>query len=241
MSATRCEICNTTVKAGRTRAHERTARHQRTAPLAAEARAAIKHAEAAGLARLTDFDFQDWDKGTPFLASIGVRTERLLTAYGHGHSISWLSPEWWTEAWAAAIANWWGVDVTTRQRALARLAADSSLRVHVPNCSLRLEFQGDLHVTLNAKAYVRDVTAAVDPSLADATMATISLSGIANMWHVHFDNAGSIIRIVPFRATHLAINTPDEVPPLHVMIEAQGAIDEFARCNAAIRWLAGES
>lgn len=247
MSATYCEVCKTKVMSGGMRAHERSAGHQRTAPLAAEARLATEQAIAQGLVRMTEHDFSNWDTGTPFLDSIGVRTERLLTSYARSRNHSWKYPEWWTEAWAAPIADWRGLDVATRERALARVAADPSLRAYVPHCPLVLEFQG-VTVTINHKRYVQDMAMLSDEHAAGAdglSMATISISGHGrgntNMWHVHFDGTGSIVDIVPFRVPHLEINTPEDAPPLSVMVEAQGAIEHFARCNAAIRWLASDA
>jgi len=210
-------------------AHKHTAEHLRAVPVVQAAQAETENAAAAGLVRLYyAAEFYD------HLAAIGVRTEMLPTSVEHESARGRVRPlrQPWTEAWAGAIANWDAVDTKTRKRALARVAADPALRASVPECQQDVDLPG-ARVSLKSFEW--------NPS----AMATISterehgrIAG-SSMWNLYFDEVGHILEITRCEIPHLRIATHDAAPPLHLMVQAVDIIEHFARCNAAIRWLAG--
>jgi hypothetical protein len=244
----RCEVCDVAIAPKGRRRHELTAEHQDAEPLFHASRAAEAQARKDGLERLVDFDFAPFDPNarpnrsaghdrvTPALDALGIPVVALPTGFHHGTRYSHRYDELWTESWAASIVNWKGVDVATRTRALNHVAADPSLREYLrdwPTVSRSAGHVVGLELSASTRIWI------FSPGVAHLTIVLNPLDRrkAVESWNFAFDVHG---QITGFETGEFCTGEKlDDVPPLHVMIQVQGAINELARCSAVIRWLAG--
>ena len=243
----RCEVCDVVIAPKGRRRHEQTIGHQDAEPRFHAARAADAQARKDGLERLIDLDFAPFDPNlgteacaghsqvTPVLDALGIPVVALSTGFHRGTRYSHNYDELWTESWAANIVNWKGVNVGIRLRALEHAAADPSLREHLrvwPSVIGSTVSNVGLNLSTSTRVWVRV------PNMAYLMVLANPLDRWTDVktWEIDFDDYG---QIVDLRSSHWRQDQEMPMPPLHVMIEVQGAINELARCSSVIRWLAG--
>jgi hypothetical protein len=135
--------------------------------------------------------------------------------------------EWWTESWIARIAAWEGLYPAQKHAAVRRLIYDQALfvnaRQHIEAC-VPVVFTEQASVQL-VSAISADVRMTVDPGLG---------------WLLLFDENGQITDSHLDARTNLHSLTGSKFPPLHIIVIAQAAIEQFARCTTMLRWIAGD-